>query len=71
MDRNTQYARVLSFLDIEDDLNMREFFESEVKAERILNRNWREAFAHPAVMSKFKKIHGQLESEGIPTRLFD
>jgi hypothetical protein len=71
LDRNTQYARVLSFLDIEDDLNMREFFESEVKAERILNRNWREAFAHQAVMSKFMKIHGQLESEGIPTRLFD
>lgn len=70
-DRDHQYQRILTFLGIKDDLAMRDFFDQEVSAERIMKRSWREAFSHPAVLSKFRKVHAELEAEGISAPLFD
>lgn len=70
-DRDYQYQRILTFLGVEDDPAMRDFFDQEVSAGRIMKRSWREAFSHPAVLSKFRKVHAELEAEGISAPLFD
>ncbi len=69
--REYEYQRILTFLGIEDDSEMRDFFEREVKVERVMKRSWKESLSHPAVLRKFLTVHAELEAEGISTPLFN
>jgi hypothetical protein len=44
-DREQAYARLLSFLDLEDEPGMREYFEREVTAENAHRDRWREGLS--------------------------
>jgi hypothetical protein len=70
-DRDNQYERILKFLNLQDDLAMRDFFESEVKPNRVLQQKWRHVFGHPALLQKFLEVNRDLIAQGIKSPLYD
>lgn len=70
-DRENQYRRILDFLQVDDDSTMRDFFETQVKAERVLTNGWQESLSENGVRQKFLEVHRQLQEEGIELPLYE
>lgn len=50
---------------------MRDFFETQVKAERVLTNGWQESLSENGVRQKFLEVHRQLQEEGIELPLYE
>jgi hypothetical protein len=66
-DRETVYAQVLDFLEIEDEPEMRAFFDDEMSASAAHKERWREGLtpeAQAALVREYEKTLDRLEREG-------
>jgi sulfotransferase family protein len=66
-DRETVYASLLDFLEIEDEPLMREFFDGEMSATNAHKERWREGLtedAQTALVREYERTLERLEREG-------
>jgi hypothetical protein len=66
-DRENQYQRLLTFLEIEDEPGIRSYFEGKVEGDRVMAQKWRDEIAHPEFESKFERAYRELVAAGIET----
>jgi len=65
-DREAQYLKVLKFLDISDHLSMREFFDLEMRSEKMSQGEWKEKVPDPIAFDKaYDKVLSKLNQQGI------
>jgi hypothetical protein len=65
-DREAQYLKVLKFLDISDHLSMREFFDLEMRPEKMSQGEWKEKVPDPIAFDKaYDKVLSKLNQQGI------
>jgi hypothetical protein len=65
-DRDVQYAKILSFLDIPDDLSTREFFNLQMCSEKMSQGEWKEKVNDPMAFDKaYDKVISKLLQQGI------
>ena len=65
-DRDVQYAKILSFLDIPDDRSTREFFNLQMRAEKMSQGEWMEKVRNPIAFDKaYDKVLSKLLQQGI------
>lgn len=65
-DREAQYLKILSFLDISDHLPMREFFNVEMHSEKMSQGEWKEKVTDPVAFDKaYDKVLERLNQYGI------
>jgi hypothetical protein len=67
-DRESAYASLLDFLEIEDEASMRELFEHEVSAENANRGRWRRGLSEAAqkeVVAHYERTLERIESEGL------
>ena len=65
-DREVQYAKILSFLDIPDDLSTRKFFNLQMRSEKMSQGEWKEKVRNPIAFDKaYDKVLSKLRQQGI------
>jgi hypothetical protein len=65
-DRETQYLKVLNFLDISDHVPMREFFNVEMCSEKMSQGVWKEKVTDPVAFDRaYDKVLAKLNQQGI------
>jgi hypothetical protein len=65
-DREAQYLRILNFLDISDHLPMREFFNLEMRSEKMSQGEWKGKVVDPIAFDKaYDKVLSKLKHQGI------
>lgn len=65
-DRQRQYLRILEFLDISDHPTMREFFESEMRSEKMSQGEWKNYVTDPIAFDKeYDKVLSKLSQHGV------
>jgi hypothetical protein len=65
-DREAQYLRILNFLDISDHLPMREFFNLEMRSEKMSQGEWKGKVVNPIAFDKeYDKVLSKLKHQGI------
>jgi len=65
-DRETQYLRILNFLGISEHLSMREFFNLEMRSEKMSQGEWKEKVTDPIAFDKaYDKVLSKLKQQGI------
>jgi hypothetical protein len=65
-DREGQYLKVLKFLDISEHLSMREFFNLEMRPEKMSLGEWKEKVRDPIAFDKeYDKVLSKLKQQGI------
>ena len=65
-DREAQYLRILNFLDIPDHLPMREFFNVEMRSEKMSQGVWKEKVSDPVAFDRaYDKVLAKLNQQGI------
>jgi len=70
-DRESQYQRLLGFLELSDAPAMREYFDHEVKGERVVAARWQEELNEAKFLDRFRKVHRELADLGIEAKLYD
>lgn len=70
-DRKNQYQRLLSFLQINDDADMREYFEREFDGERVIAQKWQTEIEEPRFEQKFMRVRKELSELGIATWIIE
>jgi hypothetical protein len=70
-DRENQYQRLLSFLRVDDDPAMRQYFEDEFDGHRVIAQKWRAEILEPKFERKFAKVHKELSELGVDSPLYD
>ncbi len=66
-DRERVYGQLLSYLDLEDEPAMREFFDQEMSASAAHRERWRQGLTleqQEALVREYEKTLGRLEREG-------
>jgi len=66
-DRENQYQRLLTFLEIEDEPGIRSYFDGKVEGDRVIAQKWRDEITHPEFESKFEQVYRELVAAGIET----
>lgn len=67
-DREANYRSILEFLRIEDEPDMREFFETTMSAENAHRGRWREGLSEvqeAEVVRRYEESLGRLEADGV------
>ena len=65
-DREAQYLKVLKFLDISDHLSMREFFDLEMRPEKMSQGEWKGKVRDPVAFDKeYDKVLSKLNQQGV------
>ena len=65
-DREAQYLRILNFLDISDHLSMREFFNLEMRSEKMSQGEWQGKVTDPVAFDKaYDKVLSKLNQQGV------
>ena len=65
-DRDVQYARILSFLQIPDHPSTHEFFNLQMCAEKMSQGEWMEKVRNPIAFDKaYDKVLSKLLQQGI------
>lgn len=65
-DRETQYLKILNFLDISDHPSVREFFNLEMRPEKMSQGEWKEKVKDPIAFDKeYDKVLSKLKQQGI------
>jgi hypothetical protein len=65
-DREAQYLKILNFLDISDHPSMREFFNLEMRSEKMSQGEWKHRVKDPIAFDKeYDKVLSRLRQQGI------
>jgi hypothetical protein len=65
-DREFQYAKIMSFLNIPDHLSTRKFFNIEMRSEKMSQGEWKEKVQNPIVFDKaYDQVLSKLLQQGI------
>ena len=65
-DRETQYLKILNFLGISDHPSVREFFNLEMRPEKMSQGEWKEKVKDPIAFDKeYDKVLSKLRQQGI------
>ena len=65
-DRETQYLKILNFLGISDHPSVREFFNLEMRPEKMSQGEWKEKVKDPIAFDKeYDKVLSKLKQQGI------
>ena len=70
-DRETQYLKILNFLGISDHPSVREFFNLEMRPEKMSQGEWKEKVKDPIAFDKeYDKVLSKLKQQGINIKKF-
>ena len=70
-DREAQYLKILNFLDISDHLSMREFFNVEMRAEKMSQGEWKQKVTDPIAFDReYDKVRSKLKRQGVIVEKF-
>jgi hypothetical protein len=70
-DREAQYLKILNFLDISDHLSMREFFNVEMRAEKISQGEWKQKVSDSIAFDReYDKVRSKLKQQGVNIEKF-
>jgi hypothetical protein len=70
-DREAQYLKILNFLDVSDHLSMREFFNVEMRAEKMSQGEWKQKVTDPIAFDReYDKVLSKLNQQGINVKKF-
>ncbi len=65
-DRKAQYLKILNFLNISDHLPMREFFNFEMRSEKMSHGEWKKNVTDPIAFDKaYDKVLLKLKYQGV------
>jgi hypothetical protein len=65
-DREVQYAKILSFLDIPDHLSTHEFFDLAMRSEKMSQGEWKKKILNPIAFDRaYDKVLSKLKQQGI------
>jgi hypothetical protein len=71
LDRENQYRNILSFLDISDHLTMREYFDYEMRPEKMSQGEWKSKVPNPIAFDKeYDKVLAKLTQHGVNIEKF-
>jgi hypothetical protein len=69
--REAQYLKILNFLDISDHLPMREFFDVEMRSEKMSQGEWKKNVKNPIAFDlAYDKVLSKLRQQGINIEKF-
>ena len=58
--RDVTYRKILDFLGLEDELEVRSYFENQMQAEKMNENRWRKDFHNPEViLERFHELAGR------------
>jgi hypothetical protein len=70
-DREAQYLKILNFLDISDHLSMREFFNVEMRAEKMSQGEWKQKVSDSIAFDReYDKVRSKLKQQGVNIEKF-
>lgn len=70
-DREAQYLKILNFLDISDHLSMREFFNVEMRPEKMSQGEWKQKVSDPIAFDReYDKVRSKLKQQGVNVEKF-
>lgn len=70
-DRTNSYSKLLGFLEITDEVKLKEYFESEVGIERLHEGQWKTSVNDPAKFEeKYQQILNRLKASGVSVERF-
>jgi hypothetical protein len=70
-DREAQYLKILNFLGISDHPSVREFFNLEMRPEKMFQGEWKEKVKDPIAFDKeYDKVLSKLKQQGINIKKF-
>ena len=70
-DREAQYLKILNFLDISDHLSMREFFNVEMRAEKMSQGEWKQKVSDSIAFDReYDKVRSKLKQQGVNVEKF-
>jgi hypothetical protein len=70
-DREAQYLKILNFLEVADHLSTREFFNVEMRAEKMSQGEWKQKVSDPIAFDReYDKVLSKLKQQGINVEKF-